>query len=176
MWTGNWSMPYSKKPWVVYAKRAFTGPASEVEYLVRYTHKIAISNHRLTEVDEDTVSFTYKDYRKGGQKQIMTLPAMEFIRCFAMHILPRGFVRIRHYGILSATSKSQALPRIREQLPQKAERQKQEPRQLEEYNPMLCPCCRKETMIMLQVLPKRGPPQGLRTRKDYGQPQTAAKK
>ena len=73
----------------------------------------------------------------------MTLPAMEFIRRFAMHILPRGFVRIRHYGILSATSNSQTLPRIRKQLPEVAERQKQELRQLEEYNPLLCPCCKR---------------------------------
>ncbi|MGV3502549.1 MAG: IS91 family transposase [Adhaeribacter sp.] len=163
-----------KKSWVVYAKRAFAGPASVVEYLGRYTHKIAISNHRLIAVDEDTVSFSYKDYRKAGQKQIMTLPAMEFIRRFAMHILPRSFVRIRHYGILSATSKSQTLPRIREQLPEVAERQKLELRQLQEYNPLLCPCCKKETMVMQQVLPKRGPPQGLRTRIDYRQSQAAA--
>ena len=163
-----------KKPWVVYAKRAFAGPASVVEYLGRYTHKIAISNNRLTAVDEDTVSFSYKDYRKGGQRQIMTLPAMEFIRRFAMHILPRGFVRIRHYGILSATSKAKAIPAIRQQLPEKAQQQKQPLRQLQQYNPLLCPCCRKETMLMLQVLPKRGPPQGLRTRIEYRQSQTAA--
>jgi Putative transposase/Transposase zinc-binding domain len=163
-----------KKPWVVYAKRAFAGPASVIEYLGRYTHKIAISNHRLTAVDEQTVSFTYKDYRKGGQQQTMTLPALEFIRRFALHVLPRGFVRIRHYGILSATSKSQALPAIRSQLPEVAQKQKQPLRQLQEYNPLLCPCCTKETMVMLQVLPKRGPPQGLRTRKEYGQSQTAA--
>jgi hypothetical protein len=103
----------------------------------------------------------------------MTLPAMEFIRRFAMHILPRGFVRIRHYGILSATSKGQALPVIRSQLTQKAQRQEKQARQLQEYNPLLCPCCGKETMVMLQVMPKRGPPQGLRTRKEYRQYQAA---
>jgi hypothetical protein len=163
-----------KKPWVVYAKRAFAGPASVIEYLGRYTHKIAISNHRLTALDEETVSFTYKDYRKGGQQQTMMLPAMEFIRRFALHVLPRGFVRIRHYGILSATSKSQALPAIRSQLAEVAEKQKQPLRQLQDYNPLLCPCCKKETMVMLQVLPKRGPPQGLRTRIDYRQSEKAA--
>jgi hypothetical protein len=163
-----------KKPWVVYAKRAFAGPASVIEYLGRYTHKIAISNHRLTALDEETVSFTYKDYRKGGQQQTMMLPAMEFIRRFALHVLPRGFVRIRHYGILSATSKSQALPAIRSQLAEVAEKQKQPLRQLQDYNPLLCPCCKKETMVMLQVLPKRGPPRGLRTRIDYRQSEKAA--
>jgi hypothetical protein len=155
-----------KKPWVVYAKRAFAGPTSVVEYLGRYTHKIAISNHRLAAVDDETVGFTYKDYRKSGQQQMMALPALEFIHRFAMHVLPRGFVRIRHYGILSGTSKSAAIPLIRQQLPEK-QHQKEPLRQLQVYNPALCPCCRKETMVMLQVLPKRGPPQGLRTRKEY---------
>ena len=163
-----------KKAWVVYAKRAFAGPESVIEYLGRYTHKIAISNHRITNLDDETISFSYKDYRKGGQQQVMTLQAMEFIRRFAMHVLPRGFVRIRHYGILSATSKSQALPAIRQQLPQKPDRQVQELRQLLEYNPLLCPCCGKETMIMLQVLPKRGPPNGLRTWKEYGLSETGS--
>jgi hypothetical protein len=163
-----------KKAWVVYAKRAFAGPESVVEYLGRYTHKIAISNHRLTAVDEATVSFNYKDYRKGGQQQTMTLQALEFIRRFAMHILPRGFVRIRHYGILSATSKSQALPVIRSQLPQKPKRQELQGRQLQQYNPLLCPCCGKETMVMLQVLPKRGPPNGFRTRREYGLSETGS--
>jgi hypothetical protein len=163
-----------KKAWVVYAKRAFAGPQSVIEYLGRYTHKIAISNHRITNLDDETVSFSYKDYRKGGQQQVMTLPAVEFIRRFSMHVLPRGFVRIRHYGILSATSKNQALPAIRQQLPQKPERQVQEQRQLLEYNPLLCPCCGKETMVLLQVLPKRGPPNGLRTRKAYGLSETGS--
>ncbi|TXK20078.1 IS91 family transposase, partial [Pontibacter qinzhouensis] len=89
----------------------------------------------------------------------MRLEAMEFIRRFSLHILPRGFVRIRHYGILSGTSKATAIPAIKEQLPEEKNR-KVKRRELEEYNPLLCPCCRKETMVTLQVLPKRGPPQG----------------
>lgn len=155
-----------KKEWVVYAKRPFSGPASVVEYLGRYTHKIAISNHRLTAVDGKTVTFAYKDYRQGARKLEMRLGGMEFIRRFAMHILPKGFVRIRHYGILSGTSKAVAIPAIKEQLPQE-KRQKAKVRELQEYNPLLCPCCRKETMVTLQVLPKRGPPQGIRTGKQY---------
>ena len=79
---------------------------------------------------------------------------MEFIRRFSLHILPRGFVRIRHYGILSGTSKGVAIPVIRRQL-------------LGEHNPLVCPCCKKETMVTLQVLAKRGPPQGLRTQRRY---------
>jgi hypothetical protein len=155
-----------KKEWVIYAKRPFSGPEHVVEYLGRYTHKIAISNHRLTAVDEQTVSFSYKDYRQGAKKLEMRLEAMEFIRRLSLHILPRGFVRIRHYGILSGTSKGCSIPVIREQLPEE-KRRKAEVRQLEAYNPLQCPCCKKETMVTLQVLPKRGPPQGLRTEKKY---------
>ncbi|PVY35593.1 IS91 family transposase [Pontibacter virosus] len=152
------------KQWAVYAKRPFPGPEHVVEYLGRYTHKIAISNHRLTAVDEQSVSFSYKDYRQGAKKLEMKLGGMAFIRRFALHILPKGFVRIRHYGILSGTSKGYSIPVIREQLPE-GKRQKVEVRQLEVYNPLLCPCCKKETMVTLQVLTKRGPPQGLRTQR-----------
>jgi Putative transposase/Transposase zinc-binding domain len=155
-----------QKQWVVYAKRPFSGPEHVVEYLGRYTHKIAISNHRIKEVDEHTVSFSYKDYRQGAKKLEMKLEAREFIRRFALHILPRGFVRIRHYGILSGTSKGYSIPVIREQLPEE-KRRKVKVRETEEYNPLLCPCCKKETMVTLQVLAKRGPPQGLRTQRKY---------
>ncbi|WP_162054538.1 IS91 family transposase [Pontibacter pamirensis] len=155
-----------KKEWVVYAKRPFSGPESVVEYLGRYTHKIAISNHRIKDVGERTVSFAYKDYRQGARKLEMQLEGMEFIRRLALHILPKGFVRIRHYGILSGTVKAAAIPAIREQLPQE-KKPKAKVRQTEEYNPLLCPCCNKETMVTLQVLPKRGPPQGIRTGRQY---------
>ncbi|RDV13335.1 IS91 family transposase [Pontibacter diazotrophicus] len=155
-----------RKEWVVYAKRPFSGPGSVVEYLGRYTHKIAISNHRLTAVDGQSVTFSYKDYRQGARKLEMTLGGIEFIRRFALHILPRGFVRIRHYGILSGTGKAAAIPVIREQLPEE-KKLKAKVRELEEYNPLVCPCCRKETMVTLQVLPKRGPPQGIRTGRQY---------
>ena len=161
------------KPWVVYAKRPFGSPQVVLEYLGRYTHKIAISNHRLTAVEDDTVSFTYKDYRQAGQKQVMVLDALEFIRRFAMHILPRAFVRIRHYGILSGTGKTKAIPLIRQQLPAVLTPVVVPPRQLPEYNPALCPCCGTQTMVTLQVLPKRGPPQHLRTQQNYTQYETA---
>jgi hypothetical protein len=106
-----------KHNWVVYAKRPFTGPQSVVEYLGRYTHKIAISNHRLKQVDDKEVTFSYKDYKHGSVNKQMTLDAFEFIRRYSMHILPKGLVRIRHYGILSSTSKKQAAICIKEQLP-----------------------------------------------------------
>ena len=89
------------KNWVVYAKRPFGGPKQVIEYLGRYTHKVAISNHRIKEVTDQQVRFGYKDYRKGGEKKEMTLSNQEFIRRFSLHILPKRFVRIRHYGIVS---------------------------------------------------------------------------
>jgi len=147
-----------KKDWVVYAKRPFGGLEQVVEYLGRYTHKIAISNHRIQAMDEKTVTFGYKDYRQEGQKQSMTLEAMEFIRRFSLHILPKGFVRIRHYGILSSTSKAVTLPEIRKQLPELKESKPKDRRKVEPYNPLICPCCKTETMVTLEIFTKRGPP------------------
>ena len=102
--------PLFSKPWVIYAKRPFQHPKAVVEYLGRYTHKIAISNHRITSLDNGQVTFRYKDYRKGAQKLQMTLSDQEFIRRFSQHILPKGLVRIRHYGFLSSNWKKDKLP------------------------------------------------------------------
>jgi hypothetical protein len=88
---------------IVYAKRRFESPKSVVEYLGRYTHKVAISNHRIQQVDDERVRFSYKDYRQNGLKKSMTLTHGEFMRRFAQHILPKRFVRIRHFGVLSST-------------------------------------------------------------------------
>lgn len=148
-------------PWVVYAKRPFGGPLQVIEYLSRYTHKIAISNHRITDIGGDTVSFTYKDYRQSGTKKLMTLDAAEFIRRFAMHILPKGFVRIRHFGFLNSRIKVKALPAIRQQmenrlqpmvLPEQPECTVNPPR------PNNCPCCRKGIMLTIMQFDYRGPP------------------
>ncbi|WP_426092998.1 IS91 family transposase, partial [Flavobacterium sp. DSR3-2] len=108
-----------QKPWVVFAKKPFGSPKSVVEYLGRYTHKIAISNHRIKNIDEQNVTFDYKDYRVSGFKKQMTLTHQEFIRRFSLHILPKRFtssvrplgsgVKIRHYGFLSSTWKRQKL-------------------------------------------------------------------
>ena len=87
--------------WVVYAKPAFGGPAAVLRYLERYTHRVAISNHRLVAFDGERVTFRWKDYRHDGQWGTMTLPVMEFLRRFVQHVLPRGFVRIRQWGYLA---------------------------------------------------------------------------
>ena len=147
-----------KNDWVVFAKRPFNEPQSVIEYLGRYTHKIAISNHRITDVSDGKVSFRYKDYRHGGETKIMTLDALEFIRRFAMHVLPSGFVRIRHYGILSSTAKQRCAIVIREQLPEAPVVLSTRPRPVA-YNHRQCPCCKKDTMRKLLQFNRRGPPE-----------------
>ena len=87
--------------WVVYAKPAFGGPAAVLRYLGRYTHRVAISNHRLIAFDGERITFCWKDYAHDGQRRTMTLTAMEFLRRFVQHVLPRGFVRIRQFGYLA---------------------------------------------------------------------------
>jgi hypothetical protein len=90
-----------QQDWVVYAKPAFGGPTHVLRYLGRYTHRVAISNHRLLAFDGERVTFRWKDYAHGNRQRKMTLSAAEFLRRFAQHILPRGFVRIRQYGFLA---------------------------------------------------------------------------
>ena len=95
--------------WVVYAKQSLTGPDKVLDYLARYTHKTAISNHRLLSADEHTVRFAYRDRAKGNRQRTMQLPAMQFLERFVMHVLPRGFMRIRHYGLLANRNKARLL-------------------------------------------------------------------
>jgi predicted Zn-ribbon and HTH transcriptional regulator len=90
-----------RQDWVVYAKPAFGGPEQVLRYLGRYTHRVAISNHRLLAFDGERVTFRWKDYTQGGKQRNMTLMATEFLRRFFLHVLPKGFVRIRHFGFLA---------------------------------------------------------------------------
>ena len=144
------------RPWVVYAKRPFHGPGQVIEYLGRYTHKIAISNHRIISMGKDTVSFSVKDYKKGGKKAVCTLSQREFIRRFAMHILPKGFVRIRHYGLLSVVGKRKHLDTIREQTGVVTLPTERAPVQ-----PGLCPYCKKGRLQTIAFFDGRGPPKHL---------------
>ncbi len=107
--------PVRKKRWVVYAKPPFAGPEAVLAYLSRYTHRVAISNSRLIDFDEAGVTFGYKDYRRRStdRKQVMTLAANEFIRRFLLHALPKGFHRIRHYGLLASGTRKDNLQRAR---------------------------------------------------------------
>jgi hypothetical protein len=111
-------LPVKKKRWVVYAKPPFGGPEAVLAYLSRYTHRVAISNRRLIAFDEKGVTLRYKDYRHDGpeRQQVMTLATDEFIRRFLAHVLPRGFHRIRHYGILSSSARKTSIARARQLL------------------------------------------------------------
>jgi hypothetical protein len=87
--------------WVVYAKRPLAGPQPVLHYLARYTHRVAITNRRLLACQEGTVTFRWKEYQRGNRQRVLTLDAVEFLRRFLLHVLPRGFQRIRHYGLLA---------------------------------------------------------------------------
>jgi uncharacterized protein (DUF983 family) len=143
---------FSKK-WVVYAKNPFGSPKSVIEYLGRYTHKIAISNYRIKAIDDTYVSFFYKDYKQGDKKKIMRLTHAEFVRRFAQHILPKRFIRIRHYGILSSTHKRKTLPDLQKNLGVKS---------LAKYQTKTlqgrCPTCKKGRLKVIMEFDSRGPP------------------
>ena len=110
--------PLRKLEWVVYAKRPFAGPQAVLAYLSRYTHRVAISNSRLISLDNLGVTFKWKDYRRKGRDRhkVMTLPAHEFIRRFLIHVLPSGFHRIRHYGLLANGGRADNLAQARQLL------------------------------------------------------------
>ena len=147
-----------KHNWVVYAKRPFSRPQNVIEYLGRYTHKIAISNHRIKSISDEKVAFSYKDYRHGCIKKQIHLKPMEFIRRYSLHILPKGFVRIRHYGILSSTAKKKAAVYIKQQLPVVTLPVKIRP-EPQAFDIKTCPCCKEQTMHALIHFNLRGPPE-----------------
>ena len=143
-----------EKPWVVYAKKPFGSPKSVVEYLGRYTHKIAISNGRIRGIDDKTVTFDYKDYRQKGLRKQMTLSHEEFIRRFTLHILPKRFVKIRHYGFLSSTWKRKKLKTLQQNLgviPREKPIKKP-------FSPK-CSCCKVGNLVTIATFDLRGPPQ-----------------
>ena len=134
--------PVRKKRWVVYAKPPFAGPQAVLAYLSRYTHRVAISNRRLIAFDERGVTFGYKDYRRDGpeRQQVMTLAADEFIRRFLLHVLPRGFHRIRHYGLLAASSRKTSISLARRLLDAAPEPDEPSADDPPDQRPP-CPCC-----------------------------------
>ena len=141
--------PVRKRRWVVYAKPPFAGPQAVLAYLSRYTHRVAISNRRLIAFDEHGVTFGYKDYRHDGPKRqrVMTLSTDEFIRRFLLHVLPRGFHRIRHYGLLAGSARKASLAlarRLHEIAPDLASDDAAEP---DDYRPP-CPCCGGHMVII----------------------------
>ncbi len=141
--------PVRRKPWVVYAKSPFAGPAAVLAYLSGYTHRVAISNRRLIAHDERGVTFRYKDYRRDGAErhQVMTLAVDEFIRRFLLHVLPKGFHRIRHYGLLASAERRANVARARELLEAPAATEPAEPVQAPDHRPP-CPCCGGRMLVI----------------------------
>jgi len=134
--------PLRKKNWVVYAKPPFAGPEAVLAYLSRYTHRVAISNRRLISLDDAGVTFRFKDYRRDGadRYRTMTLTSDEFIRRFLLHVLPKGFHRIRHYGLLASAGRRANLARVRELLAVPPEAEIAEPLEPADLRPP-CPRC-----------------------------------
>jgi Putative transposase/Transposase zinc-binding domain len=151
--------PLRKINWVVYAKEPFAGPRQVLRYLSRYTHRIAISNRRLVSADENGVTFKYKDYRIEGpaRYKTMTLAADEFIRRFLIHVLPKGFHRIRHYGLLSSGRRAENIAHARELLAVPAPAKQPEPPKAAIDEPRVlpqpCPCCGSRMIIIEAFAP-----------------------
>ncbi len=154
----DWLTPFRKTEWVVYAKPPFGGPEAVLAYLSRYTHRIAISNSRLVSADANTVAFLWKDYRikRGDRMKVMRLDTHEFIRRFLIHVLPDGFHRIRHYGLLASARRKTNIAKIRVLIGASA--QEQEPLSGDDPAPLTlrepCPCC-GGTMLIIETF-KRG--------------------
>jgi hypothetical protein len=151
-----------KDDWVVYSKEPFAGPEQVIEYLGRYTHKVAIGNHRLLNVDETGVRFSWRDYRDNKEK-VMPLVGAEFLRRFCMHILPKRYVRIRHYGLLSTSHRAELrelqqtfginTPTVREK-----KHWKEVCREHLKYDPDICPQCGKGHMSTIELFYAPRPP------------------
>lgn len=148
-----------QKDWIVYAKAPFGGPQAVIEYLGRYTHKVAISNHRICSIndEEGTVTFEYKDYADDNKQKQMTLSAAEFIRRFTQHILPRRFTKIRTYGYLANRNRRQrineVLKKMKLPLHKGLVKIPLELRMVEQYGIDLteCPCCKNKTLQLLKI-------------------------
>jgi hypothetical protein len=136
----------AKKNWYVYAKPPFGGPEHVLRYLGRYTHRMAISNHRITAFDGNRVSFRWRDYAHGGKQRVMTLDAVNFLCRFFLHVLPKGFVRIRRYGLLSNRFRKQLLPLARTLLAEQG-REPLIPPPLPDCAPWHCPRCGKAMRV-----------------------------
>jgi hypothetical protein len=162
--------PVRKKRWVVYAKPPFAGPEAVLAYLSRYTHRVAISNSRLIRFEGAGVTFRYKDYRRNGadRQQIMTLAADEFIRRFLLHVLPKGFHRIRHYGLLASSGRQASLALARKLLAVAPPTDDDVPQEPTDARPP-CPCCGGH-MIVIETFARwqqpRAPPTGTQSTRE----------
>ena len=155
------------REWVVYAKKPFAGPQQVLDYVGRYTHRVAISNNRILNIEDGLVTFRYKDYRDGSQQRTMTLAADEFIRRFLLHVLPEGFHRIRYYGFLGARYRKEKLEQCRQLLgmvPREPESKMAELDYRDRYQALTgsslweCPACHRGRMIVIREIPPRSIP------------------
>jgi Zn finger protein HypA/HybF involved in hydrogenase expression len=162
----NWLAPLRKCEWVVYAKRPFAGPAAVLAYLSRYTHRVAISNQRLVAMDKRGVTFRWKDYRAKGHThhKTMTLSTDEFMRRFLLHVLPSGFHRIRHYGLVANAGRTENLAKVRALLgvvPSEVESREGDASTASVQPSFVCPDC-GAAMVVVEVFargqPIRAPP------------------
>jgi len=146
-------------PWIVFAKGSVVGPESVLQYLGRYTHRVAISNGRLLRLDERTVTFRYKNYRNGDALREMTLAGPEFVRRFALHILPPGFTKIRHYGILGNNRRSRDIPAARtalERSPWRVDLAPSKAIPASKAEPSTCPRCESDELVCVARLDASG--------------------
>jgi hypothetical protein len=135
--------------WVVYSKPPFGGPNHVLNYLARYTHRVAISNHRLVSLSDGKVTFRWKDYAHGSQQKLMTLSIEEFLRRFLLHTLPRGFVRIRFFGFITHRRRSALLPVCRQRIGHDSEANAKSETAPEQQSTWLCPLC-SGPMVVIQ--------------------------
>jgi hypothetical protein len=149
-----------KTKWVAYAKRPFAGPEQVLEYLGRYTHRVAISNNRIKSIDNGAVTFAYRDRTTNNEVREMTLPAHEFIRRFLLHVLPKGFMKIRYFGYLSHRNKKQAVPLLRRLIDPHAKFPEKTKETVIEMMVRLtgeditrCPVCKKGKMSLIKKIP-----------------------
>jgi hypothetical protein len=156
----RWVEGLREKPWVVYAKKPFSNPEYVLDYLGRYTHRVAISNNRIISIEEGKVSFSYRDRKRENKLKRMTLSAEEFIRRFLLHVLPDSFVRIRHYGILANRTKKEELGCCRRLLGDEGEPprgiNKTSKELMEEAGGVdvwVCPECKVGRMVIISELP-----------------------
>lgn len=158
----RWLRQAAAQDFVVYSKPPMTGPEQVLRYLGRYTHRIAISNERLLEHRDGQVTFSYKDRKDGGNKKSKTLPGAEFTSRFLLHVVPRRFVRVRHYGLLANGIKRRCLARARSLLgmpaPPEPTHAKHESwqdvyRRIVGKDPLLCPACRVGRLVFVEAIP-----------------------
>jgi len=149
-----------RKKWVAYTKRPFAGPEQVLEYLGRYTHRVAITNNRIKNMENGQVTFTYRDRKRNNEIKKMILPADEFIRRFMLHVLPPGFMKIRYYGFLAHTNKNRSIPLLRNLIDPEASLLEKVEETLKELmlrltgkDITLCPKCHKGKLIKISKLP-----------------------